>query len=43
LRLVISSKAERERMASAAWTAAAALPTWQESARLFAAAIEAAA
>ena len=30
LRLVISSKAERERMASAAWTAAAALPTWQE-------------
>ena len=43
LRRVISSKAERERMASAAWAAAAALPTWQESARLFAAAIEAAA
>ena len=43
LRLLISSNAERERMAAAAWTAAAALPTWQESARLFAAAIEAAA
>jgi glycosyltransferase involved in cell wall biosynthesis len=43
LRRLISNKAERERMADAARTAAAALPTWQDSAKIFAATIEAAA
>jgi glycosyltransferase involved in cell wall biosynthesis len=43
LRRLISSNTERERMAAAARTAAAALPTWQDSAKLFAAAIETAA
>ncbi len=43
LRRLISNRAERERMAAAARAAAAALPTWQDSAKLFAAAIEAAA
>jgi glycosyltransferase involved in cell wall biosynthesis len=43
LRRLISNRAERERMAVAARVAAAALPTWQDSAKLFAAAIEAAA
>ena len=43
LRRLISSNAERERMARRRRAAAAAaLPTWQESAKLFAAAIEAA-
>ena len=43
LRRVVSDRLERERMAVAARAVAAALPTWQESAKLFAAAIEAAA
>jgi glycosyltransferase involved in cell wall biosynthesis len=43
LRRLISSNAERERLAAAARAAASALPTWQDSAKLFAAAIEAAA
>jgi glycosyltransferase involved in cell wall biosynthesis len=43
LRRVISDRVERECMSMAARGAAAMLPTWQDSARLFAAAIEAAA
>ena len=43
LRRLMTNSAERERMAAAARVAASALPTWQESARLFADAIEAAA
>lgn len=43
LRRLISDRIERERMAQAARAASAALPTWQDSAKLFAAAIEAAA
>jgi glycosyltransferase involved in cell wall biosynthesis len=37
---LISDKAERDRMAAAARAAAATLPSWQDSAKLFAAAIE---
>jgi glycosyltransferase involved in cell wall biosynthesis len=43
LRRLIVDRGERERLAAAARTAAEALPTWQQSAALFAAAIEAAA
>jgi glycosyltransferase involved in cell wall biosynthesis len=43
LRRLIADRGERERMAAAARAAAAALPTWQESAKLLAGAIEAAA
>jgi len=39
LRRLISDRAERQRLAMNARTAATQLPTWQESARLFAAAI----
>ena len=41
LRRLIEHPAERRRLAAAAWTAAAALPTWEESATLFSRAIEA--
>ena len=41
LRRLISDRAERRRLANNARTAAAQLPTWQESARLLAGAIEA--
>ena len=41
LHRLISDRAERDRLAAAARAAAAALPTWQDSAKLFAAAIEA--
>jgi hypothetical protein len=40
LRRLISDGAERQRLATNARIAATRLPTWQESARLFAAAIE---
>jgi len=40
LRRLISDRAERRRLAINARAAAAQLPTWQESARLFAGAIE---
>jgi glycosyltransferase involved in cell wall biosynthesis len=40
LRRLISDGAERQRLATNARMAATQLPTWQESARLFAAAIE---
>jgi len=40
LRRVISDRCERQRLAMNARAAAAQLPTWQESARLFAGAIE---
>jgi glycosyltransferase involved in cell wall biosynthesis len=40
LRRLISDRAERQRLAMNARAAAAQLPTWQESARLFAGAIE---
>jgi glycosyltransferase involved in cell wall biosynthesis len=40
LRRVIADCTERQRLAMTARTAAAQLPTWQESARLFARAIE---
>jgi glycosyltransferase involved in cell wall biosynthesis len=43
LRRVIADRGERERLAAGAQAAAAELPTWQESARLLAGAIEAAA
>ncbi len=43
LRRLIERPAERRRLAAAAWAAAAALPTWEESATLFSRAIEAAA
>ena len=43
LRRLIVDRSERERMVAAAQAAAAALPTWPESAKLFAGAIEAAA
>jgi len=43
LRLLIGVPAERRRLAANARAAAAQLPTWQDSARLFAGAIEAAA
>jgi glycosyltransferase involved in cell wall biosynthesis len=43
LRRLIADRGKRESMATAARSAAEALPTWQESAKLFAAAIEAAA
>jgi glycosyltransferase involved in cell wall biosynthesis len=43
LRRLIADRTERERLAAAARAAAATLPTWQESAQLFAGAIEAAA
>jgi glycosyltransferase involved in cell wall biosynthesis len=43
LRRLIADPGERERMAAAARNAAAALPTWQDSAMLFASAVEAAA
>ena len=42
LRRLIADKNERQRMSSAARAAAARLPTWQDSAALFAGAIEAA-
>jgi len=42
LRRLIGERATRERLAAAARTAATALPTWQDSAKLFARAIEAA-
>jgi hypothetical protein len=41
LRRVVADRGERERLAVAARAAAAALPTWRESAMLFANAIEA--
>jgi hypothetical protein len=41
LRRLISDRAERQRLAMNARTAAAKLPTWHDSARLFADAIEA--
>ena len=41
LRRLIANRGERQRMAEAVRSAAATLPTWQESAKLFAAAIEA--
>ena len=41
LRRLITQRSEREHMAAAARTAAAALPTWQDSVKRFAAAIEA--
>jgi glycosyltransferase involved in cell wall biosynthesis len=41
LRRLISDSVERRRLAMNARAAAAQLPTWQESARLFAGAIEA--
>ena len=41
LRRLISDRAERQRLAMNARAAAAQLPTWQDSARLFAGAIEA--
>src|SRR5207244_257164 len=41
LRHLISDRAERQRLAMNARSAAAQLPTWQDSARLFAGAIEA--
>jgi glycosyltransferase involved in cell wall biosynthesis len=41
LRLLITDPAERQRLAKNARAAAAQLPTWQDSARLFAGAIEA--
>jgi glycosyltransferase involved in cell wall biosynthesis len=41
LRRLISNRAERRRLATNARVAAAQLPTWQDSARLFAGAIEA--
>jgi glycosyltransferase involved in cell wall biosynthesis len=41
LRRVIGDPAERQRLAMKARAAAAQLPTWQDSARLFAGAIEA--
>jgi glycosyltransferase involved in cell wall biosynthesis len=40
LRRLISDRAERQRLAMKARAAAAQLPTWQDSARLFAGAIE---
>jgi glycosyltransferase involved in cell wall biosynthesis len=40
LRRLISNRAERQRLAMNARTAAAQLPTWQDSGRLFAGAIE---
>jgi glycosyltransferase involved in cell wall biosynthesis len=40
LRRLIADRSERERLAAGARAAAAALPTWQDSAKLFAAAIE---
>jgi hypothetical protein len=40
LRRLIGNRAERQRLAANARRAAAQLPTWQESARLFAGAIE---
>jgi len=40
LRRLIGDRAERQRLAAHARAAAAQLPTWQESARLFAGAIE---
>jgi glycosyltransferase involved in cell wall biosynthesis len=40
LRRLISDRAERQRLAINARAAAAQLPTWQDSARLFADAIE---
>jgi glycosyltransferase involved in cell wall biosynthesis len=40
LRRLISDRAERRRLATNARSAAAQLPTWQDSARLFARAIE---
>ena len=40
LRRLISDRAERQRLATNARAAAAQLPTWQDSARLFAGAIE---
>jgi glycosyltransferase involved in cell wall biosynthesis len=43
LRRVIADRSERQRMGEAARAAAAALPTWRESAKFFAGAIEAAA
>jgi hypothetical protein len=41
LRRLISDRAERQRLAMNARAAASQLPTWQDSARLFADAIEA--
>jgi glycosyltransferase involved in cell wall biosynthesis len=43
LRRLISDSAERARLAAGAWEAAKGLPTWQDSAKRFAQAIEAAA
>jgi glycosyltransferase involved in cell wall biosynthesis len=43
LRRLIEDSEERARLAAGAWAAAAALPTWEQSARLFAEVIEAAA
>jgi glycosyltransferase involved in cell wall biosynthesis len=43
LRRVIADRRERQRLSEAARSAAAALPTWRESAKLFAAVIETAA
>jgi glycosyltransferase involved in cell wall biosynthesis len=40
LRRVVNDRAERQRLAMNARAAAAQLPTWQDSARLFAGAIE---
>jgi glycosyltransferase involved in cell wall biosynthesis len=40
LRRLISDRAERQRLATNARAAAARLPTWQDSARLFAGAVE---
>jgi glycosyltransferase involved in cell wall biosynthesis len=42
LRRLIADPAERQRLAAAARTAAARLPTWRQSAELFAHAIESA-
>jgi len=43
VRRLIEDSGERARLAAGAWAAAAALPTWEESAKLFGEAIEAAA
>jgi glycosyltransferase involved in cell wall biosynthesis len=41
VRRLIEDSEERARLAAGAWTAAAALPTWEQSSKLFAKAIEA--
>jgi glycosyltransferase involved in cell wall biosynthesis len=40
VRLLIEDSAERARLAAGAWAAAATLPTWEQSAKLFAGVIE---